>query len=91
MLRDVLRAILEDHPALVVASERGAGVGERIVAHVVCGERERAGTVAQAIAGDVPVVVVSPDGRWAGRYAGGRLEREVEDVSPEGMRGLVVG
>ncbi len=96
LLREVLRAMLQDDPSRTVvdAAEDGAWRGAAVhgeVTHVVVGTRDAAAALAQSVAPQGAVVVVSDDGRWAGRFVQGRLDREVEEVSPEGVRGLVSG
>lgn len=92
LLRDLLRALLQQDPSLeVVEGAPAVHAGVPVVAHVVVGERERAAEVARAVGAEVPVVVVSPDGRWAGRFVGGRLEESAGDVSAPDLLRLATG
>lgn len=90
-MREMLRALLRQDAALVVEDAPPASAGARVVAHVVVGERASAEALARAVGVQVPVVVVSPDARWAGRVVGGRLVESSEEPSPEQIRALVVG
>lgn len=92
LLRDILRSLLEPEPTLVVVETEPAGeAAGRVVARVLIAAREDAARVAESTGESVPVVVVSPDGRWAGRFVGGRLEGACDDTSASDIVRLVAG
>ena len=94
MLRDLVRALLTPTFDVVDGERWGSGAWPRpaaVVARVEVGARHEAAAVARSAGGDVPVVVLSPDARWAGRFVSGTLTREAEELTPDEMRDLMTG
>jgi len=89
-MRDILRALLESEASLVVVdAEPVDQTAARVVARLLVAARDEAARVAASMRSDVPVVVVTPDGRWAGRFVGGRLEDAASDASARDLVRLV--
>jgi len=90
LLRELLRAMLQQSSAFqVVEGDNVVSGMQHVVAHVAVGERERAADVAREVSLEVPVVVVSPDGRWVGRFLAGRLLDASHDATTSDLIRLV--